>query len=443
MLYFSKNLSRLSLVLLTLHFVTTAAWAQSDGVWPQFRGTNGTGSTDSALPVTWSEENFKWQTELPGKGWSSPVYVDGKAWMTAAIDGKATREEINKKLENVDFPQIKTAAASVEFFAICVDLDSGEILHNISLGQTDDPQPINPMNSYASPTPAIADGKVICHFGAYGTWCLNAESGETIWKTEFVIQHSVGPGSSPIIVDSKVVLVCDGMDQQFVAAVDLQTGQQVWKTNRPPIKASNGEFRKAYCTPIVREINQRQQIIVTGADWICSYDPANGEEIWRLNYGRGYSITGMPAMVDDLVIFVTGYDVNQLVAFEPTGNGELDKTVVKWKNRGAPTMASVVVRDNVIYSANDRGILAATNATDGSLIKRIRTIGNLSASPLLADGKLYVANRDGQMVVVSCDEELEVLHEYDFGASIMASPCPIDGDLLVRTEEKLIRISKD
>ena len=393
--------------------------------WPQFRGAEGTNSIATELPVTWTEDNFKWKIELPGRGWSSPVYVDGKAWMTAAIEEKASPEQIKEKLKGVDFAQIKTAASTVEFYALCVDLESGKILHDILLGKSTDPQPINPMNSYASPTPAIANGKVVCHFGAYGTWCLDVVTGEKEWETKFVIQHSVGAGSSPVIVDSKVILVCDGMDQQYVAAVELATGQDAWRTNRPPIESTNGEFRKSYCTPIVRELDGQKQIIVTGADWICGYDPADGNEIWRLNFGRGYSITGMPALVDDLVVFVTGYDFNQIVAFDPSGKGQLEQSAIKWKNRGAPSMASIVVREGIVYSANDRGVLSAINAKDGSEINKVRTIGNLSSSPLAANGKLYIANRDGKMVVMSCDENLELLHEYKFQSPIMASPSPI------------------
>ena len=411
--------------------------------WPQFRGQTGDSLSTAKLPVTWKEADFKWNTKLPGKGWSSPVYVDGKAWMTTAIVTKATKEQIQKKLDGVKFARVKTADAAVEFRALCVDLESGEVLHNIELGRTDNPQTSNPMNSYASPTPAIADGKVVCHFGAYGTWCLDANTGKELWETEYIIQHSVGPGSSPIIADGKVVLVCDGTEQQFVAAVNLSDGKEAWKTARPPIAAKNGEFRKSYCTPIVRDVDGQQQVIVTGADWICGYAVSSGEEIWRLKYGRGYSITGMPALVGDLVVFVTGYDNNEIVAFDPSGSGELDQSAIKWRTRGAPTMASIVVGDGLIFSANDRGVLSAIDPADGSTITKVRTIGNCSSSPLLANGNLYLANRDGAMVVVSADKELKQLHEFDFGAGVYACPSPIGNDLLIRTTDSIVRISNE
>lgn len=412
--------------------------------WPQFRGEQGTASTDAKLPTTWSAENFKWKTSLPGKGWSSPVYADGVVWMTSAIDEKADPEAIRKKLEGVEFAQIKTAAASVTFYALCVDLDSGELIHKIELGKSTDPQPINPMNSYASPTTAIADGKVVCHFGNYGTWCLDSKSGKELWKTEYDINHSVGPGSSPIVVDDKVILVCDGYDQQFLAAVDLNTGDQLWKTNRPPINADNGEFMKSYCTPIVREVDGQRQVIVTGANWICGYNPNNGEEIWRLNYGDGYSITGMPALIDDMLVFVTGYNHNEFIGCDPRGQGELEiEESLKWRQRGAPAMSSFVTHNGLVYSAGDRGVFTVLDPQDGSFVKRFRTIGNMSSSPLLAANHLYLGNRDGQFVVLAIGDELKVVHEFDFGSGIYASPCPIGNDLLIRTADELIRISKD
>ena len=435
--------SVMTLIALAFTFTSHAhSYAQTaETNWPQFRGEDGSGFTDAELPVTWTTDDYVWQTKIPGSGWSSPVYVDGKAWMTYAITTAATKAEIQEKLKDVEFADIKTAAGSVEFHAVCVDLESGEILHDIALGKSTDPQPINPMNTYASPSSAIADGKVICHFGADGTWCLDADTGKKLWETKYVVNHSVGAGSSPIIVGDKVVLVCDGLDKQFIAAVNLSDGAELWKTDRPPIESTSGEFRKAYCTPIVREIDGKQEIVVTGADWICAYDPASGDEIWRLNYGKGFSTTGMPALDDGTLVFVTGYSENKLIGMDPRGKGELTQSAVKWKLNGAPGMSSVVVHDGVIFSNNEGGVLSAIKAADGALINRTRSVANISSSPLLANGKLYAVNREGKMKVISADKQLKLLHNFDFKSPVLACPSPIGNDLLVRTADELIRIS--
>ena len=192
--------------------------------WTQFRGTHHAGIAEPSAkpPVAWDlEQDVLWQTEIPGEGWSSPVFDRrGLIWLTTALTVAASPEEIERKLAGDPMAQIKTAAHSVELLAICVDINSGRVVHKISLAQIDDPDVINPMNSYASPTPAISDGKVVCHFGSYGTWCIDVQTGEPLWERRFVIDHSVGPGSSPVIYDNKVILVCDGMDRQFIAAVD-------------------------------------------------------------------------------------------------------------------------------------------------------------------------------------------------------------------------------
>ena len=138
--------------------------------WTQFRGTgNGHADPNAHPPLKWNADQIAWETKIPGTGWSSPVYQGKKAWLTSAITTTLSKEELAKKMGK---DKVKIVAGSLELLAICVDLETGQLVHKISLAKVDDPQPINPLNSYASPTPAIADGKVICHFGTYGTWCL-------------------------------------------------------------------------------------------------------------------------------------------------------------------------------------------------------------------------------------------------------------------------------
>ncbi len=411
--------------------------------WRQFRGNLGDGTAPDSCspPISWTEESYKWRTPLPGKGWSSPVYADGRIWVTSAISTEATAEEIQRKLEGVGFPQIKTAASTIEFHALCIDLDSGELLRDLVLGKSTDTKPINPMNSYASPTAAIADGLVVCHFGNYGTWSLDAKSGEEKWHREFVVDHSVGPGSSPIIVEGNVILVCDGTDQQFVAAVELRTGKDVWKTSRPPIDAKDGEFRKAYSTPVVMELNGRQQLVIPGAQWVAGYDPKDGTELWRADYGPGYSVTPMAIRIGETVVFCTGYNNNEFVGVRPTGEGEQSAEAIQWRARSAPAMSSPVRSGEFIYSANDEGVLVCLDTKNGEYRNRKRALANMSSSPLLAGGHLYFFNRDGAGMVIQCDPELEIMAELKMGAPVYASPVPVGNDLLIRTSEELIRIS--
>jgi len=415
----------------------------SAGSWQQFRGNLGDGTAPQSArpPINWTEQSYKWRTELPGRGWSSPVYADGRIWVTSAIDTRASEEEIKRKLEGVDFPQIKTAASSIEFHALCIDLESGSLLHDIVLGKSIDTKPINPMNSYASPTAAISGGMVVCHFGNYGTWCLDAKTGKVQWTKSLVVDHSVGPGSSPVIVDDLVIVVCDGTDQQYITALDLKTGAEVWKTFRPPITAENGEFQKAYSTPVLTELNGQRQLVIPGAQWIAGYDPRDGTELWRTDYGPGYSVTPMVIHVGETLVFCTGYDLNEFVGIRVSGLGEQSAESILWRTRSAPAMSSPVRSGDLIYSVNDEGVLVCLDATTGEYRNRKRALPKVSASPLLANGHLYFFSRDGAGMVIRCDPEMEIVTELDMGSPVYASPAPVGNDLLIRTQKEIIRIS--
>lgn len=412
------------------------------GDWTQFRGTTGTGTANaSAKPATtWTDEQLVWSTDIPGTGWSSPVYHGDHMWMTSAITKPMSEEEIAKKLAGDRLAQIKTIANTVTMYAICVNVNNGEIIHDIELSTTSEAEPINPLNSYASPTPAIADGKVVCHFGSYGTWCLNAKSGERVWNRRYAIKHSVGPGSSPVITNDKVILVCDGTDLQYIVALDLASGAEVWKTDRPPIRATDGEYRKAYCTPLVIDIDGKKQAVIPGAQWIVAYEPETGNEIWRADHGDGFSLTPMPVYESGLIVFSTGYMKGEFVAVDPTGKGDVTKTHLKWRARNAPKMPSFLAHEGLIYSVSDKGIMVCLQAKTGMEVNKGRVKGNYCSSPILAGGHLYLGNRDGTMTIMKCSAEFEVIGTQSFDSAIMATPVLVGNDLVVRTEKKLVRI---
>lgn len=434
--------------LLTNFVAVTQAQKQAEespeSRWTQFRGTDGTGVADSqATPPTKIDLDHQtaWEVEIPGTGWSSPVYQGNRIWLTTAVTQAATDKEIADKLKGDRLAQIKTLAQSMELKAVCVDARDGQILLSIPLAKIDSPEPINPMNSYASPTPAIDEGKVVCHFGNYGTWCLDEATGKTIWSKQFVVKHSVGPGSSPVIFGDKVIIVCDGTDKQFIVGVDLNSGDQVWKTDRPPIRASDGEFRKAYCTPLLIDVDGAKQAVIPGAQWVAGYNPDTGAELWRAEHGDGFSVTPMPIFESGLVVFSTGFMKPELVAVDPRGSGDVTSSHIAWRVRNAPTMPSFIAQGGQIFSISDKGILMCVDAKTGEVVNRQRVGGNYSASPLLAGGNLYFSSREGIMTVIKCSADLETVAKNEFESSLMASPILIGDDLLIRTEKKLIRVN--
>ena len=438
-----------SLLLATAVIFTIAlspATAQQQD-WSQFLGPKGESESVQAKPLTkWDKNNYRWETEIPGIGWSSPVHDGKHIWLTSADVKKATAEQIEEKRKGVQFAEMKTVAGSVVLRAVCVDLESGSLVHNIELAKTDSPELIHPMNSYASPTVAISDGKAVCHFGSYGTWCLDAKSGETLWKSKYAVDHSVGPGSSPVIIDDKAILVFDGIDKQFIAAVSMSDGKEAWKTARPEMQKVNGqdsgEFQKAYSTLLAVKVDGKNQLVIPGAQWIAAYDASSGKEIWRVLHGQGFSTTPMASFEDGLVIFSTGFMRPEVVAIDPTGTGDVTKSHVKWQNRGGPTMPSMVTRDGKVYFVSDQNILHCLNAKTGEMINRKRLKGNYSASPLLAGENMYFSSREGNVSVVKADEKLEVVATNEFGGQILASPMPYKDDLIFRVASKLYRIGK-
>lgn len=410
--------------------------------WNQFRGPKGDGIASTGdTPVDFAKAKTVWKTPIAGTGWSSPVVSDGKIWLTTAEVQPASEAEIEKKRQGVKFAQIKTVAGAVKLRALCVDAATGEIVHNVLLRDVTDPDLINPLNSYASPTPVINGNKVVCHFGAYGTWCLDTESADQLWKTALVIDHSVGPGSSPVVAGNVVLIVCDGIDKQFVTGLDLNTGQQIWTTNRPPMRADDGEFRKAYSTPLLIEIDGKTQAVIPGAQWMCAYDPGSGKEIWRADCGSGFSTTPMAVEHDGLVICSTGFMAPELVAINPAGKGDVSKTHIVWRTKqGGSTMPTAVAADGLLYSISDKGILTVLNTTNGEIVSRERIGGKFAASPLLASNTLYLGSQEGVMTVID-RRTMKAVARNSMDGDLMASPAVIGSDLVIRTAKSLQRIA--
>lgn len=412
------------------------------GEWTQFRGPTGSGVAASATtPTSFSDETTVWTTPIPGTGWSSPVISGDRAWLTTAETVAASKEQIADRTEGLSFAAGKTTVSELSLRAICVDVRSGDILHNILLRKVDEPDLINPLNSFASPTPAIADGVVVCHFGSYGTWCLDAVTGEEKWSTALVIDHSVGPGSSPVIYRNTVLIVCDGIDAQFVAGLELSSGKQKWKTDRPPMRATNVEFMKAYSTPLIVEVSGQSLAIIPGAQWMCAYDPLTGDEVWRADCGSGFSTTPMAVDAGGLVVCSTGFMKPVLFAIDPSGQGDVTKSHVVWQsNQGGSTMPTAVVAGKRLLALDSKGVLTVINTATGRLEERIRVGGKFSSSPLLTANALYLGSQDGVMSVFD-PASLEKISSSSMDGELMATPAVIGNDLIVRTSKSLMRFS--
>ena len=422
---------------------------QANPTWSQFRGPSGQGtSLATNVPVEFGlERGMKWQTPIQGKGWSSPVVAGGHVWLTTGITTDATPEEREQKLAGVQMRDQKEVVGAVTLRAICLDLETGSIVRNLELATFEDPELIHPLNSFASPTPCVDGDKVYCHFGSYGTWCLDDASGEIIWTKRLVVDHSVGPGGSPVIAGKLLLLVCDGIDAQFVAALDKQTGAEVWRTPRPPMRATNGEFQKAYSTPLVIDVNSAQQAVIPGAQWIVAYDPGSGKELWRADHGNGFSISSTPVYTGTsaqigLVIFTTGYGQKEVVAVRPDGKGDVTFSHIQWRSdHNVPAKPSPISSGERVYLIDDNGVLSCLQASDATTVFRKRVAGNYSASPLLVAGHLYFSSQEGVVTVIRDTDQYEEVSKTTLDGRLMASPAVVGDDLLFRSENSLMRFT--
>ena len=406
-------------------FVLTLALASCLGKpvraddWPEFRGPTGQGLLlKGKLPTTWSKDkNVVWKREIPGKGWSSPIIVAERVYLTTAVAGDDGDQSLR---------------------AVCLDTAKGEILWDKEVFHQDGKGApnIHGKNSHASPTPLLRDGKLFVHFGHQGTACLNLD-GKILWRNTTLRYAPVhGNGGSPILVDDLLVFNCDGGDKRFVVALNVTDGGVRWKTNRTVAATKNFSFG----TPLLIEVDGRKQIVSPASNVVSAYDPADGKEIWKVRY-NGYSLIPRPVYGHGLVFVCTGFDRPILLAIRPNGKGDVTDTHVAWKtNKAVALTPSLLLVGDELYMASDAGMASCLDARTGKVYWQERLGGSYSASPLFADGKLYFQSEQGTGVVLQAGKEFKLLAKNALDERSLASPAAADGALFIRTEKHLYRI---
>ncbi len=423
-----------------------AARAAEPAGWPQFRGPGGQGHSDvKGLPLEWAEDrNVTWRTPLPGQGWSSPVVEDGKVWLTAAVTLPATAEDRARRLKQNTGNQPLNVAKAVLFHALCVDLATGRLEHDIELFREDEPQWVHQLNSYASPTPVLHRGRLYCHFGAFGNACVDTQTAKLVWtQRELRVNHENGPGSTPVLHNQKLIFHLDGSDTQSIAALDASTGQLAWRTPRTGKMRDDPQLKKAYGTPLIVDYRGKPALISPAADWVYAYDPDTGEELWKLSYGvLGFSTVPKPVAGHGMVYLATSFLKSELLAIRIDGQGDKPEPHIAWRmNKGAPQMPSPLLVGDEVYVISDQGgIVTCCDARTGAILYRERIEGNYSASPLYADGRIHFFSREGLTTVLKPGRTFEVLAKNKLDGSLMASPAVAHGALLLRTDKALYRI---
>lgn len=413
-----RRRSSLAVILLVGAFHSVAVAGTN---WPQFRGPQGDGHATGKIPLNWSEtENVRWKTPIHDRGWSSPVVWGDQVWMTTATDdGK-------------------------QLYGICADLSTGDVVHDIKVFDVNQPQEKHELNSYASPTPVIEQGRVYLHFGSYGTVCLDSRSGRMIWeRRDLPCNHFRGPGSSPILYGDLLIVHYDGFDYQYIIALNKETGETVWKQDRTnDYRTENGDFKKAYSTPTVIDAAGRTQLISNGSKATFSYDPLTGKEYWQVEYEQ-FSGTARPLFAQGLVIVSTGFSKAQLLALRPDGQGDVTNSHIAWTaKRGVPSKPSPLIADDLIYMVDDSGILSCLEVESGVYLWTERIGGQFSASPVYSAGHIFLFDHEGTTTVIKPGRAANIVARNELDDGCMASPAVVDNALILRTRSHLYRIEQ-
>lgn len=389
--------------------------------WPEFRGPTGQGiSPAKNVPVRWSgTENVAWKTALPAAGWSSPVLVKQRLYLTGARPAAG-------------------GSKGLELAVLCLDARSGAILWSTNVLNPEDGAALHKKNSYASPTPVVADGRIYAHFGHLGTACLDLK-GHVVWRqTSLNYPPMHGNGGSPVLAGDLLVFSCDGFSEPFVVALDRKDGRVRWKTRRP----NDAVPRKfSFSTPLLITHAGRKELISPGAGGTYAYDPATGRLLWQVGTGNGFSVVPRPVFAHGLIFVNTDYDFPKLYAIRPGGDGDVTATHLAWQTgRGAPSTPSTLVVGDELYFVSDAGIATCADARTGKVHWNERLGGGFSASPFVAEGRVYFQNEEGVGTVVKAGRQFELLAKNELGERTLASAVPDDGALYLRGAEHLYRI---
>ena len=401
-----------------------ATVSQADN-WPEFRGPTGMGIVrDSPLPIEWSStRNIAWKQPVPGTGWSSPIVCEGRVYLTTAVpsgDGPNSDQSLR---------------------ALCLDASTGKLLWDKEVFQQDGKTapPIQNKNSHASPTPLIEGQRLYVHFGHQGTACLDL-NGNILWTNRTLKYEPVhGNGGSPILVDDLLIFSCDGGDIRYIVALDKNTGKVAWKRDR----SGDAAKKFSFSTPMLITVNGQKQVISPASDAAYAYDAKDGNEIWKVTYD-GYSVIPRPVFGHGLVFIATGYNTPCLLAIRPDGRGDVTTTHVAWTaKKGVPHTPSLLLDGDELYMISDRlGIASCLDARTGRVHWSQRVGGNYSASPLLANGKIYFQSEEGTAIVVKASRQFSELARNSLDERSLASYAAADGAIFLRTERHLYRIQE-
>ena len=424
------------------------------GSWPSFRGTEASGIADGQnLPDRWNPktgENILWKTKVPGLAHSSPVVWGNQVFVTSAV---STDPKASFRPGLYGDGDASKDRSTQRWMLYAIDKRNGKILWERLAHQGVPGEQRHIKSTYANSTPATDGRIVVSWFGSQGVYAYDLK-GRLLWKVDIgridlgaydIPTYEWGPASSPIIWNNLVILQCDTQADSFLLALDAATGKTVWKTDREEIPS--------WGTPTIAQTSAGAQLVTNASNFIRAYDPKTGKEIWRL--GGSSKITApTPVFSEDLFVVVSGRGPERpIFVVKPNARGDLTLTdgkkssdSVVWSMTGRGSyMPTPLVYKGSLYVLGNNGLFDAYDLKTGKELyrQRLEPVGSgFSASPVAADGKIYLSNEDGEMLVIAAGEKFSLLSTNSMGELLMATPAMSEGVMYVRSAESLFAVGR-
>lgn len=394
---------------------TVAAATDVDAQWPQWRGPLANGVAPTATPpVEWAEDtNIRWKVSIPGSGHASPIVWGDNLYLLTAVESP-------------------TDSSKVQYIVMALDRADGSTVWERVAREESPYEGTHNTNTRASGS-AITDGRhVYASFGSQGLYCYDME-GTPKWDVDLgdmTTRNAFGEGASPALHGDRLVVAWDHEGASFIVALDANTGDEIWREDRSESTSWN--------TPIIVEHNGVAQVVVNATNMIKSYDLADGSLIWECG-GMTTNAIPSPVHADGTVYVMSGFRGSALVAIDldkATGDITGTDAVIWTKDRDTPYVPSPLLTGGALYYLKgNNGILSALDSGTGDPLypaQRLDGIGNVYASPVAADGRVYLADRDGATIVIAEGAEFTVLATNVLDDGVSATPALVDGEIYLR-----------
>lgn len=399
------------------------------GDWPQWRGPRADGvSEETAVPVRWSlTENLAWKVRLSGEGASTPIVMGERVFVTAQIGRGPVLSAQNAR-------DVTKTNGSVEFAVLCVRADDGELLWERRIRADEALTPVHPMHNLASPS-CVSDGtRIIASFGTGDVLCFDLD-GKELWRRDIARDYSPfklrwGHAGSPVLYKNLLILQADHNPAAYLLALDKTSGKTVWRVER-------GRGLRSYSTPFVAHTSRRDELIINSNPRIDAYAPATGKPLWHAGAFCKVPVP-MPVFAKDVLYLSRGSTSGPLSAIRTGGDGDVSATHTLWRvATGAPYVASPLLYRGVIYLVDEKGILKCVDPESGKRTHVERLGGKFWASPVAADGRIYLLNEDAETVVLQAGPTPHVIARNPLEGVAHASPAISDGRIFIRSNRTL------